>query len=237
MIKDPREFFPRGFYWGPGCPHWDFMLDDMTAHHMNCIYGSNFWPAALEQLLPPAERAGVRVIYQGTSWGALFYFTYQPEAQRRAGYENELVPSLRTLAAKVRDNPALLMWSLTEEVTADTAADLSKYYRLVRELDPNHAPTVAHNNVPAAKADLAINKPLVVTTDIYPFFLDPRSGPSNPQRSLQYYAGRFEELYKLCRAADAAMWAMPQAWGAAVEDSFAPPVFGPSGGMRTRPWA
>ena len=236
LVKDPREFFARGFYWGPGCPHWEFVLDDVKAHHMNCIYGSNWWPEALEKFLPLAEKAGVRVVYQGTSWGALYYFASQDEARRKAGYERDLVPSFQRLVPKVKESPALLMWSLTEEIPAGTAPYLSDYYRMVRQMDPNHPPTVLHNNVPAAKEDLATNKPLVVTTDVYPFFLDPRSGPCAPERSLAYYAGRFEELYRLCRAAGAAMWAMPQAWADDPDDSLDPPYFGPVGGMR-RPTA
>jgi len=232
MIKDPREFFPRGFYWGLGCPHWDFVLDDMKAHHMNCIYGSNWSPEPFLRFLPLAERMGIRCIYQGASWGSLYYFTYHNEQQRKQSYEQELVPTFKTLVEKVKNSPALLMWSLTEEIAPGTARFLTDYYRLVRELDPYHPPTVLHNNVAAAQDDLSINKPLVVSTDVYPFFLDPRHGPTTPERSLNYFARRMEEMYRLCRNAEAALWAVPQAWGAEPEYSFDPPYFGAVGGMR-----
>ncbi|OIO97527.1 MAG: hypothetical protein AUJ92_03540 [Armatimonadetes bacterium CG2_30_59_28] len=232
MIKDPREFFPRGFYWGLGCPHWDFVLDDMKTHHMNCIYGSNWWPEALEDFLPLAERMGIRCIYQGSSWGSFYYFTYHDKQHQQRSYEKELVPNFKTTAERVKNNPSLLMWSLTEEIAPGTAPFLSDYYRMVRELDPNHPPTVLHNNVAAARDDLTTNEPLVVTTDVYPFFLDPRSGPATPQRSLNFFAGRMEDIYKLCRQANASMWAMPQACGIVPDDSCDPPHFGPVGGFR-----
>jgi len=134
---------------------------------------------------------------------------------------------------RFRGRPGLLAWSLTEEIGPELSRELSPYYGLVRELDPEHPPTVLHNNLEAAKVDLATNRPLVVTHDFYPFFWSPRSGPSNPRRSIAMYRSRIAAYYKACREHGASLWMMPQAWGAEETAPLDPPNYGYRQGMRT----
>jgi hypothetical protein len=122
---------------------------------------------------------------------------------------------------------------LTEEIRAELSRELSPYYGLVRELTPANPPTVLHNNLAAAIADLETNKPLVVTHDFYPFFWSPRSGPSNPGRSVPYYRGRVSSYYRACRQHGASLWMMPQSWGTAETAALDPPNYGYRNGMRT----
>jgi hypothetical protein len=127
----------------------------------------------------------------------------------------------------------LAAWSLTEEIGPELSGELSPYYELVRSLLPASPPTVLHNNLAAAKRDLETNKPLVVTHDFYPFFWSPRSGPSNPGRSVPYYRGRVSSYYRACREHGASLWIMPQAWGTAESAPLDPPNYGYRSGMRT----
>jgi hypothetical protein len=124
-------------------------------------------------------------------------------------------------------------WSLTEEIGSELPQELGPYYQLVRQLDPDHPPTVLHNNLQAAIVDLETNRPLVVTHDFYPFFWSPRSGPSNPRRSIPAYRGRVSSYYRACREHGASLWMMPQAWGAAETAPLDPPNYGYRVGMRT----
>jgi hypothetical protein len=111
--------------------------------------------------------------------------------------------------------------------------ELGPYYELVRQLAPEQPPTVLHNNLDAAVADLETNGPLVITHDCYPLFWSPRSGPSNPRRSLAFYRGRVSSYYKACREHGASLWMMPQSWGCAPSAPLDPPNYGYRTGMRT----
>jgi uridine kinase len=88
--------------------------------------------------------------------------------------------------------------------------DIADYYALVRELDPTHPPTVLHNSSTSAARDFEVNRPVVVTYDFYPFFWNPRSGPSTPQRSLRMLRQRIDKFYVPARKAGASLWLMPQ---------------------------
>jgi len=144
-----------------------------------------------------------------------------------------ILPKARQWVPQFRGRAGLLAWSLTEEIGPELSRELSPYYQLVRELDPGHPPTVLHNNLGAAKVDLETNRPAVITHDFYPFFWSPRSGPSNPRRSIAMYRGRIAGYYKACRQHGASLWMMPQAWGAEETAPLDPPNYGYRQGMRT----
>jgi hypothetical protein len=61
----------------------------------------------------------------------------------------------------------------------------------------------------------------------------PRSGPSNPGRSVPYYRGRVSSYYQACCENGASLWMMPQAWGTAESAPLDPPNYGYRTGMRT----
>jgi len=235
-IPPIQEWFPMGFYDGI-CSRSDqeceWLFDQMNSLHMNTVYVSNGSLEGLERILPLAEARGIRLIHQGGSDGSLYYLHLATEEARRQSLEQVILPRAREWVPRFRGRYGLLAWSLTEEIGPELSRELAPFYRLVRELDPDHPPTVLHNNLNAAIADLETNRPLVVTHDFYPFFWSPRSGPSNPGRSLAMYRSRIAGYYRACREHGASLWMMPQAWGTAETAPLDPPNFGYRQGMRT----
>ncbi|NOX56946.1 MAG: hypothetical protein GXP27_21400, partial [Planctomycetes bacterium] len=163
---------------------------------------------------------------------ALYYLHLATRTARLQSYERVLAPRAKEWIPKFRDRWGLAAWSLTEEITPEIVAELGPYYRLVRELAPNQPPTVLHNNFPAALADLKQNRPAVITHDFYPFFWSPRSGPSNPRRSVAALRAG-SRFYKACREHWASLWMMVQAWGTPERRPLDPPHYGYRTGMRT----
>ena len=235
-IPQIQEWFPMGFYDGI-CSRPDkeceWLFDQMKRLHMNALYVSNGGPDGLSRVLPLAEQRGIRLIYQGGGEGAMYYEHLATKEARLRSLEKVILPRAREWLPTFRDHWSLAAWSLTEEIAPDLSRELSPYYELVREQLPNSPPTVLHNNLNAAIADLETNRPLVVTHDFYPFFWSPRSGPSNPGRSVPYYRGRVSSYYRACREHGASLWMMPQSWGAAESASLDPPNYGYRNGMRT----
>jgi len=235
-IPPVQEWFPMGLYDGI-CSRSDreceWLFDEMKRLGMNTVYVSNGNPDGLERILPLAEARGIRLVYQGGGDGALYYLHLATKEARLRSLERVILPRAREWVPKFRGRFGLLAWSLTEEIGPELSAELGPYYGLVRELDPEHPPTVLHNNLSAAKVDLETNRPLVVTHDFYPFFWSPRSGPSTPRRSIAMYRSRIAGYYRACREHGASLWMMPQAWGAAETAPLDPPHYGYRRGMRT----
>lgn len=235
-VPPVQDWFPMGVYdgvCGRSNQECEWLFDQMQQRHMNAVYISNGGPQDLERILPLAERRGIRLIYQGGGEGALYYEHLATAEARKRSLEKVILPGARHWLPKFREQWSLAAWSLTEEIGPELSSELSPYYELVRSLLPDSPPTVLHNSLAAAKRDLETNKPLVVTHDFYPFFWSPRSGPSNPGRSVPYYRGRVSGYYRACREHGASLWIMPQAWGTAESASLDPPNYGYRGGMRT----
>ena len=228
-----REWFPLGVYAGfPDERAWPFMLDDMKRHHMNALYVSNGRLSVMTKMLPLAEARAIRLIYQGTGAGELYYLHYSGADARRSAYRNAIVPAATQWLPRLRGRWGLAAWSLTEEISPEVARELADYYALVRRLDPTHPPTVLHNHLGAAEADLATSRPVVITHDFYPFFWAPMNGPSTPRRSLAFYRSRVSSYYRACRKHGASLWMMPQSWGHQPEPNLDPPYYGYRSGMR-----
>jgi len=228
-----EEWFPMGMYDGFGDPRrWDFMLDDVAALGMDAWYVSNGSLEKFEQILPKGEARGVRFIYQGTSAGALYYLHFSNAKTRQDMYQRQTVPRLRKWLPKLSSRYGFAALSLTEEIRAEISEELVPYYSLVRKLAPQLPPTVLHNNLQAAERDLELNQPGVITHDFYPFFWDPRSGPTTPRRSLSFLTRRLDGYYRVCRKHDASLWMMLQVHGDIQARSLDPPHYGYVSGYR-----
>jgi hypothetical protein len=231
-----QDWFPMGIYDGI-CSRTDqecrWLFDQMRRLHMNAVYVSNGTLDALERILPLAEARGIRLVYQGSGEGSLYYEHLATPQARRQSLDRVILPRAAEAVPRLAGRWGLAAWSLTEEIGPDLSRELGDYYQLVRRLAPAQPPTVLHNNLQAALADLEANRPLVVTHDFYPFFWSPRSGPSNPGRSVPYYRGRVRSYEEACRKYGARLWIMPQAWGTAESAPLDPPHYGYRGGMRT----
>ena len=235
-IPPLQEWFPLGFYDGTASrsdKECEWLFDQMKRLSMNTVYLSNGSLEGLERLLPMAEARGIRLVYQGGSDGALYYLHLATAEARRHSLERVILPKAREWVPRFRDRFGLLAWSLTEEIAPELSRELPPFYELVRELDPSHPPTVLHNNLSAATADLETSGPLVITHDFYPFFWSPQSGPSNPHRSIAMYRSRIGAYYRVCRKHGASLWMMPQAWGSDETAPLDPPHYGYRRGMRT----
>ena len=231
-----QDWFPMGIYdgiCGRSEQECRWLFDQMRRLHMNAVYVSNGTIEGLERILPLAEARGIRLIYQGSGEGSLYYEHLATPQARRQSLERVILPRAAKAIPTLADRWGVAAWSLTEEIGPELSRELSDYYQLVRQLAPEQPPTVLHNNLQAALADLETNGPLVVTHDFYPFFWSPRSGPSNPGRSVPYYRQRVRSYYEACRKHGASLWMMPQAWGTAETAPLAPPHYGYRGGMRT----
>lgn len=235
-IPPIQEWFPLGVYDGitsRSDQECEWLFDQMKRLSMNTIYISNGSLPGLERVLPLAEARGIRLVYQGGGDGAIYYLHLATAEARRRSLEKVLLPIAGQWIPRFEKRWGLVAWSLTEEISPELSRELKPYYELVRRLDADHPPTVLHNNLAAAKADLELNRPVVVTHDFYPFFWNPLSGPSSPHRSIAMYRSHVASYYKACRAAGASLWMMPQAWGEAETAPLDPPNYGFRSGMRT----
>ncbi|MDA1054893.1 MAG: hypothetical protein O3C40_31095 [Planctomycetota bacterium] len=231
-----QEWFPMGVYDGI-CGRTDqecvWLFDQMKRLHMNAVYVSNGTLDGLERVLPLAEARGIRLIYQGGGESSLYAEKLATTEARRQSLVGVTLPAAEKTIPQFADRWGLAAWSLTEEIDAEMSLELKEYYALVRRLAPSQPPTVLHNSLEAAVADLQTNRPLVVTHDFYPYFWSPQSGPSNPGRSIPYFRGRVSSYYRACREHGASLWMMPQAWGTTESASLEAPNYGYRSGMRT----
>jgi len=231
-----QEWFPMGVYDGV-CGRTDqecvWLFDQMKRLNMNAVYVSNGTLDGLERVLPLAEARGIRLIYQGGGEASLYAEKLSTAEARRQSLVGVTLPAAEKTIPRFADRRGLAAWSLTEEIDAVMSRELKEYYALVRRLTPDQPPTVLHNSLDAAIADLETNRPLVVTHDFYPYFWSPQSGPSNPGRSVPYYRGRVSSYYRACRQHGASLWMMPQAWGTIESASLDAPNYGYRSGMRT----
>jgi hypothetical protein len=235
-IPPVQEWFPLGVYDGVASRsdrECEWLFDHLRRLSMNTVYISNGSLEGLQRILPLAEARGIRLIHQGGGDGSLYYLHLATPELRRRSLEEVLLPTARQWLPRFQKRWGLLAWSLTEEIGPDLSGELKPYYQLVRQLDAEHPPTVLHNNLEAAKADLQQNRPAVITHDFYPFFWSPQSGPSNPQRSIAAYRSHVAAYYRVCREHGASLWMMPQAWGEAETAPLDPPHYGYRTGMRT----
>ena len=235
-IPPIQEWFPLGFY-DTTCRRSDqecrWLFDQMNKLNMNTIYISNGTLDGLKRILPLAEARGIRLVYQGSGERSLYYLQLATPEARQHSLEQVIIPQARRLLPGLRDRWGIAAWSLSEEIRPETALEMKPFYELARELAPNQPPTVLHNDLGAARVDLATNRPLVVTHDFYPFFWSPRSGPSNPRRSVPAYRKHVRDFYRAAREHGASLWMMGQAWGTAERRPLQPPHYGDRGGMRT----
>ena len=221
-----NKFFPLGVYGGISnypAPVIEWMLDDLLGHHCNAWHVNNLDPGRLGELIPAAEKRGIRILAQGGGWDSLYYSSRGTVEEQKKGYEQSLVPAARKIMPRWRERGGLLGWLLTEEPRPDAVAHFSEYYRLMRELDPTHDSLILHNRAEACKEDATLNRVPVAYCDIYPFFSDCRSGPCTPQRSLEYYRRSLASYAAIARERRIPMWVMMQAYGEQPELTLDPP--------------
>ena len=217
-----RAFFPYGVYVGGNNPEnmpiedkdeLRAMIDrvclDLANHHMNCAWPNNLSWENLPLWLEAGRRHGVRIVPQG---GGPPGFVWPRWFKDKEDFARRVEPFYRELAAKFRDDPALLAWSLTEENAPvpwfyEAIADLT---RKMVEWDPDHPMITLDNKEATAWLNAQVVKPKAFARDVYAFFADGLSGPYEPigfRSLLTHVCGRFREA---AHSADAVYWIMGQ---------------------------
>ena len=121
-----REFFPYGVYVGGNNPEWtdkqlsreelaqaiDRVCEDLADHHMNCAWPNNLVWKNLPLWLEAGRKHGVRIVPQG---GGPPGFVRAQWFKDKEDFATRVEPFYKELAARHRDDAALLAWSITEE--------------------------------------------------------------------------------------------------------------------------
>lgn len=228
-----KDFFPLGVYGGSyGEETWNFLLDDLVRHHMNCwwLNGGGLDDDALDRLFTKAEQAGVRIYWQDN--GDPMYYPWMigtPESRRKR-HEREIVPLVKRRAARFKGRWGLLCWGLCEEMPAWVLDEMADYYNLVRREDPNHPPLLYFNNLDAAEKAVKMFNPPVIGAGCYPLGRDPRYCSDTVSRARSLFRRFCRDYYAIARSGDAALWFIVQGFGSAQVYNDRPPDYGWMGG-------
>ena len=228
-----KDFFPLGVYGGSyGEQTWNFLLDDLVQHHMNCWYlnGGGLDDDALDRLLTKAEQAGVRIYYQDNGHPMYYPWMIGTPESRKERHEKEIVPIVKQRAARFKGRWGLLAWGLCEEMPAWALDEMVDYYDLVRREDPNHPPLLYFNDRDVAKKAVEMFKPPIVGAGCYPLGRDPRYCSDTVPRARDLFRRFCRDYYDIARSGDASLWFVTQGFGSAQAFIDEPPHNGWMGG-------
>lgn len=229
-IVGVRDFFPFGVYAGGNGPvpsleaagksleeQIDFTCRDLAAHHFNCVWANNLSPENLPLWLQKGREYGLRIVPQGGGMPMYLLNDGWWADRWEAAIEQEVKPFYINFARTYRDDPALLAYSIVEEIPPDSPffPHIASITRLVAELDPHHPVIVLYNRATAADRAAREIRPAVIGYDCYPFFTDPRHGPATHSAQRSYYERQIARFYRAAASVDAPLWVMAQAWGRA----------------------
>jgi len=206
-----REYFPYGAHvsGGQSPEAIDRVCKDLAAHHMNAAWLSNMPLAALPAWLEAGRKHGIRIVPQGG--GPPFFL-------RPASFKNKehLLRSAgglyKQLAAKYRDDAALLAWSLTEEnppvpwfyeALAELTQEMAKW-------DPNHPAITMDNRAPVALYNARVVRPKLMAMDSYPFWADGMNGPITPIGVRNLWTRQCRKMRQAAESIDVPFWMMGQ---------------------------
>ena len=226
-IRGPREVFPVGVYVSGNNPaahlaaqdrpleeQIEFTCRDLKAHHFNAVWLSNLSPQHLPAWLRIARKYGIRVIPQGGGM-PMYLLTRGWWATRwEAAIDKRVKPFYRQLGQTHRNDPALLAYSIVEEIPADSPLfpHIRAVTREMATVDPNHPVIVLYNRASAAVRAAREIRPVVIGYDCYPFFKSPRSGPVTRHAQRSYYEGQIARFSRAARECGAVLWVMAQSW-------------------------
>ena len=196
----------------------DFTCADLKAHNFNAVWANNLDIAgAGDAWLTAGERHGVRIVLQGGGPPGLLRLEPADTAPGTVGngdyLDNTVIPYWAAVASKFRRSPALLAYSLDEEVDPSplsTYRVLARVTRLVEAIDPAHPAIVLYNQVTSAELGAEVVKPKAIASDWYPFFSDPEIGPDTRGGSLSFYVTNQERAYRAARKSGGPFWIMAQ---------------------------
>ena len=223
-----REFFPFGVYAGGNGPvptmaaegksleeQIEFACRDLAAHNFNCVWANNLYPKDLPLWLAKGRKHGIRIVPQGGGMPMYLLNRGWWEDRWEAAIEEQVKPFYLDLARTWRHDPALLAYSLVEEIPPDSPffPHIGSVTRLVAEVDPHHPVIVLYNRATAAERAVREIRPRVIGYDCYPFFTDPRNGPTTQHAQQSYYERQIARFHRAAASIDAHLWIMAQSWG------------------------
>jgi len=151
----------------------------LAAHGVNAVYLGGAGPKTFDDYLAAADRHGIKLIpqldfvYFRTGWKD----SEMAAQARRAG----------EFIRKYRHHPAVLAWSVKEEVDHSEINELARYYAMIREYAPDAPLNLIHSNLGAAR-DAPVPDPAVIGTDRYGFWWEFSGGGylASPQFALDW---------------------------------------------------
>jgi len=218
MNNPLQKFFPYGVYMGHSLlpmmgrdiggrdlqSQCLFVIDDLQKHGMNCVYANNnSLDVGLKAWLAAARGTRVKIIHQ--SGGG-------PDAVPHKGaealehVEKQMIPYFERYAIAYRGEPALLAYSLAEEIPATTLPAVERMTRWLERFDPHHPGLVTYNNARIGAQACRIIRPKAICIDIYPFFEG-----WTLEASKSYYLRNISLLAKATYEVDCPLWVVGQA--------------------------
>ena len=196
-IVNNKPFFPLGLYVGRGPRSREAFdaLDEIADSPFNTILSYQINEGSIAQIrryLDAVDQHGLKFIYsikdlyQGTKYFPKRIGRYQGEEQMTRGIINEF-----------KDHPAILAWYLNDELPVKYIPRLTKRYKLVKQLDPNHPAWIALFQVDELKSYLGTTD--VIGTDPYPI-------PAYPMSMVSEWTQKTREAAGPKRA----IWMVPQ---------------------------
>lgn len=209
-----QDFFPFGVYIsfgdcsaaamreGKGIWEWlDEALGDLAARGMNFTSIVNFSQANLDKLVELHRKHGLRMNPQAG------------EHDLRHNQHEAALRSLKRAVARFRASGVIAGWGAGEEFPPAQVPQLDLAHEIVHAVDPQNTLVTIHNRVQAfqvlngSAADVRI-----AFRDVYPFFSEPRAGPTTFEASMNYYEDEIDKC-KQWLPHGASLWVMPQAQG------------------------
>lgn len=210
-IPPIRDFFPIGA-WAPGdadavaremgVDEWlvyQGVMEDFRRHHQNMIMWTG--PGEALRICRLAEVMGLRLYRQGPD-----FFSVHRDPAVRKQYWERIQRTAREVLPRFKGYWGLLCWEITEEIPPEMVAEMTPYYQLVNELDPEHPAVIVHNNADSAALDAKTNRPPVICADIYPVL-------NRSEQSIRsYYKSLLRRLWENADSCGAVAWTLPQSY-------------------------
>jgi hypothetical protein len=208
-----QDFFPLGVYLslgdcngaaqreGKGLWQWlDEVLADLAKRGLNFTSLVNFSEVNLDRVVQLHRKHGLRMNPQVSQ----FDVKHNP-------YDLAL-KKLKRAVFQYRDSGVIAGWAAGEEFRPARVPILDLPHEIIPAVDPRNTLVTIHNRTQAfevigQRADVRI-----AFRDIYPFFNNPRVGPTTFETSMNYFEDEIDKCQRwLPRGAS--LWVMPQAQG------------------------
>ena len=208
-----QDFFPFGVYIsigdcnraaareGKGLWVWlDEVLADLKRRGFNFTSMVNFGEANLERLVKLHQKHGLKLNPQVSQFD-LKHCPY-----------NSALRKLRLAIAKYRDTGVIAGWAAGEEFPPARVSILDVPHELVHAVDPANTLVTIHNKTQAFEIIGQVADVRIAFRDIYPFFNNPKVGPTTFEASMNYYEDEIDKCRRLLPRG-ASLWVIPQGQG------------------------